>query len=134
MKLLICVALVAAVVTAQTLTDEQKAKWKKWREECRQETGVSEEAINRVVSNQFDVVDDKIKAHGLCFGKKAGLISESGDILIDQTKIKLKKVSVDDDEVDRIIKKCVVKKDTPEETAFQTFKCLREEKPKFSPV
>nr|AJM71485.1 odorant-binding protein 11 [Tenebrio molitor] len=134
MKLLICVALVAAVVTAQTLTDEQKAKWKKWREECREETGVSSEGINQLRTNHFDNVDDKIKAQSLCFGRKSGLINESGDVLADQIKIKLKRVAVDDDEVDRIIKKCVVKKDTPEETAFQTFKCLREEKPKFSPV
>jgi hypothetical protein len=134
MKLLLCLALVAAVATAQTLTDEQKANWKKWSDECREETGVSAEGINQLRTNHFDNVDDKIKAQSLCFGRKSGLINEAGDVLADQIKIKLKRVAVDDKEVDKIANKCVVKKDTPEETAFETFKCLREQKPKFTPV
>ncbi|XP_970331.2 B1 protein [Tribolium castaneum] len=134
MNIYTCLVLVVIAASAQHLTEEQKNNWRKWSNECKVLIGVSQEAINKIRNNEFDSVDDKIKKHGLCFAKKASLADSSGNIIINQIKIKLKRVIEDDEEVDRIVTKCTVRKNTPEETTFETFRCLRENSPKFVPV
>ncbi|KAJ3648068.1 hypothetical protein Zmor_019904 [Zophobas morio] len=134
MKFLPCLVFVALIVTAQSLTDEQKTIWRKWSQECQAETGVSTDAINKVANNDFSAVDDKMKAQSLCYGKKAGLIDASGDIDVEKVKTKLRNVVDNEDQVNEIIGKCVVNKGTKEETSLHVFKCIRENQPKFTPI
>ena len=118
----------------QSLTDEQKANWKNWSDACQAETGVSTDSINKIRNNDFSAVDDKLKAHSLCFGKKSGLVDASGDINVEKVKAKLRNVVDNEDKVNEIITKCVANKGTKEETSFQVFKCIRENQPNFVPV
>jgi hypothetical protein len=54
-------------------------------------------------------------------------------VVVDFWREKVRKVSDDDEETEKIVK-CAVKRDTIEETVFHTFKCVMKNKPKFSPV
>ncbi|RZC42568.1 B1 protein [Asbolus verrucosus] len=133
MKLFICVIL-AIIAGTQALTDEQKANWKKWSEACQAEAGVTSETIIKARTGDYNPEDSKLQVHTLCFAKKAGLADDSGEPIIDSFKAKLKRVSDSDEEVDRMIEKCLVKKDTPGETLLRAYKCIIENKPKFTPV
>ncbi|RZC40380.1 PBP GOBP domain containing protein, partial [Asbolus verrucosus] len=117
----------------KALTDEQKEKLNKVGKECREQSGVSQELVDKLRNGEY-VEDAKLKAQMLCVSKKLGLADDSGNINVETLKTKVKKVVDNDAEVDEIVEKCAVKRDTPEDTAFFTFKCLRENKPKFSPV
>nr|ALR72491.1 odorant binding protein 3 [Colaphellus bowringi] len=72
-----------------------------------------------------DYQDDmKLKKQILCFNKKVGLQDENGDIVLDVAKSKLFDIVKDEKKTMDILKKCAVKKDTPENTAFESAKCL----------
>jgi hypothetical protein len=53
--------------------------------------------------------------------------------VVDFWREKVRKMSDDDEETEKIVKGAV-KRDTIEETVFHTFKCVMKNKPKFSPV
>jgi hypothetical protein len=55
-------------------------------------------------------------------------------VVVDVLRGRVRKVSDNDEETEKIINKCAVKRDTVEETVFNTFKCVMKNKPKFSPV
>ncbi|KAJ3648070.1 hypothetical protein Zmor_019906 [Zophobas morio] len=150
MKLFVCVAftlIVAAQVSTSTLnsisasskqplqalTDEQKKKLDEVSKECKTESGVAQDLIDKARNGEL-VDDPKLKSQMLCVAKKANLATAAGEINLDVLKTKLKKVAADDAEVDKLVQKCAVKKDSPEETAFEAFKCLHKEKPAFSVV
>lgn len=59
--------------------------------------------------------------------KKMGFIDENGDIFVDTIKTKFKENSTAED-VDNVVTKCAVKKETPQETASHFFKCIHEHK------
>ena len=107
---------------------------RKWILECQSETGVTLEALDYIRFNDFSAVDDKVKAFVLCFGKKYGLLKESGDIDVEKVKKELRSVVDSEDQINKIIGKCVVNKETKQETVFQAFKCVRVNKPDFLPV
>lgn len=115
------------------MTKEQQDKLNQISKECRELNGVSEDTILKVRKGEL-VNEPKVKNHILCVSKKTGLASESGETNVEVLRNKLRKVCDSDDEVNTIIQKCVVKKDTPEETAFEIFNCLRKTKPTFSPA
>ncbi|EFA07546.1 odorant binding protein C03 [Tribolium castaneum] len=131
MKFLVCLLFV--IVAANALTKEQKEKLDKISKECKNQSGVSQELIDKARTGEL-INDPKLKAQIYCVSKKAGLATEAGEINMDNLKTKLKKVAANDDEVNKIIQKCVVKKPTPEETAFEVYKCLHANKPNFSVV
>ncbi|RZC42569.1 PBP GOBP domain containing protein [Asbolus verrucosus] len=132
MKLFVFCVL-AATVAVHALTDQQKQKLNAYINECKAQTGVSQELIDRGRKGEF-VDDPTVKSQILCMMKKIGMATESGEVVVDDIRNKLRKVSENDEEVGRIIQKCVVKLDTPEETAFEVSKCIRQQKPNFSPV
>jgi hypothetical protein len=127
-----CIFLNGFISTIQALTDEQIQKRNKISKECQQVSGVSQETIDKVRTGVL-VDDPKMKKHVLCFSKKTGVATEAGDTNVEVLKAKLKHVA-SDEEVDKIVQKCVVKKATPEETAYDTFKCIYDSKPDFSPI
>ncbi|XP_044265392.1 uncharacterized protein LOC123011816 [Tribolium madens] len=131
MKFLVCLLFVIVAVNA--LTQDQKEKLDKISKECKNQSGVSQELIDKARTGEL-TNDPKLKAQIYCVSKKTGLATEAGEINMDNLKTKLKKVAANDDEVNKIIQKCVVKKPTPEETAFEVYKCLHANKPNFSVV
>jgi hypothetical protein len=94
---------------------------------CQNETGVSQEVLNRAHNGDWGD-DPKLKEQMLCMFKKFGLATESGEMVVDLWRSLLKQLGIDDEEVERIVNECVVKKDTPEETAFNTAKCVDKKK------
>ncbi|RZC39145.1 PBP GOBP domain containing protein [Asbolus verrucosus] len=126
-------ALFALIFSTYALTDEQKEKLNVYSKECKTQSGVTQDLIER--GRNGELVDDlTLKKQIVCVMKKIGMATASGELDVEYIRNRLKKVSGDDEEVERIIKKCVVTRDTPEQTAFEVSKCLLEQKPKFSPV
>ncbi|XP_044265628.1 B1 protein-like [Tribolium madens] len=124
---------VFVLVGALALTKESVDKLEPISKECRELNGISEDIILKVRRGEA-VNEPKLKNHILCVSKKTGLATETGETNVEILRTKLRKVSESDNEVNNIIQKCVVKKITPEETAFEIFACLRKIKPNFSPV
>jgi hypothetical protein len=69
--------------------------------------------------------DAKLKQQVLCMSKKHGQITESGELVLDVWRSWVKKVGAKHEEDEKILNECVVKKDTPEETMFNAFKCVQ---------
>ena len=78
--------------------------------------------------------DPKLKKQILCVAKNVALVTEAGEVDVGNLKRKVKKVATNDEEADSIVNKCVVEKDTVEDTTFEIVKCVLKEKPAFSPV
>lgn len=71
------------------------------------------------------VNDPQVKAHLLCFSKNVGIQSETGELqteAINEAVTKLKSADFAND----LAAKCLKTKSTPEETAYNLFKCWRE--------
>jgi hypothetical protein len=57
--------------------------------------------------------------------------AEAGDTNVEVLKAKLKRVA-SDEEMDKIMQNYVVKKATPEDTAYDIFRCVYNSKPDFT--
>ncbi|XP_044263060.1 B1 protein-like [Tribolium madens] len=125
MKVFVCLAVFAFVAAAQAETPREKLR--KYSDECKSVSGVSEELLTRV-RNHEDVHDPKLDEHGFCILKKAGFMNEAGDIMTDTIKTKLKQNSEHPDTIDALVDKCNEKKDTPQHTASHLFTCLVDKK------
>ncbi|KAG5887558.1 hypothetical protein JTB14_002264 [Gonioctena quinquepunctata] len=112
-------------VQAELLSEEQKAKIIQLHKECLEETKVDLGIAMKAAQGEY-TNDEKLKKQILCFNKKVGLQDKNGDIVMEVAKAKLKDIVKDDKKVEEVMKKCVLKKETPEETAFQAAKCLHE--------
>lgn len=66
--------------------------------------------------------------HLLCVSIKAGYQDKDGNIQVEQNKHILAD-AVGEEKADEVIKKCVKQYDTPEQTALEVTKCLRENVP-----
>ncbi|RZC37080.1 PBP GOBP domain containing protein [Asbolus verrucosus] len=124
----IIIAVALAVVGVQALTDEQKEKIKAYHKDCSAESGVDQDLISKARKGEF-VDDAKLKEHLFCFSKKAGFQNDAGDIQEDVIRTKLNAELKDLDATNKLITKCAVKKDTPQQTAFDTIKCYYENTP-----
>jgi CRISPR/Cas system CSM-associated protein Csm2 small subunit len=133
MKLLCCLISLILLVTVQALTEAQIEKLNKISKKCQNESGVSQEIITKARNGDWED-DPKLKRQVFCVARNAGLATESGEVVVDVLREKVRKVTDNDEETEKIINKCAVKRDTVEETVFNTFKCVMKNKPKFSPV
>ncbi|XP_019866424.1 B2 protein-like [Aethina tumida] len=123
MKLaLICVALAAIVAVECGVTPEQLAKLIEYSKACREQTGATVEQVTKAIAGEFED-DPKLKAQLFCISKKIGFQNEDGSANDEILHKKLLTVVKDEKETDDLIKKCAVPQKTPEESAFQTFKC-----------
>ncbi|KAJ3621106.1 hypothetical protein MTP99_003275 [Tenebrio molitor] len=123
MKLLLCLVLVALV--AATYAETPREKLKQHSDACKAESGVSEESLNKV-RNREEVDDPKLKEHAFCILKRAGFIDASGEFQLDHIKTKFKENSEHPDKVDALVAKCAVKKDTPQHSSADFFKCVHD--------
>ncbi|KAF7272390.1 hypothetical protein GWI33_014817 [Rhynchophorus ferrugineus] len=127
--LLAIVALISiAVCVTADLTDEQKQKIIAYGKECVTQTGVDKELVHKARQGSF-TDDSKLKSFTFCISKKIGFQNDNGDAQADVIKQKLAAAINDADAADKLIAKCLEKKDTPEETAYETFKCYYENTP-----
>lgn len=92
-------------------------------------SGVSEESLNKI-RNHEEVDDPKLKEHGFCILKKAGFINDSGDLNVETIRTKFNEHSDDKDGVEKIVTKCAVKKETPQDTSAHFFKCVYQNRKK----
>ncbi|KAL3288144.1 hypothetical protein HHI36_002592 [Cryptolaemus montrouzieri] len=129
----VAVIFVCIFVATQALTDEQIHKLDTYREDCAKHTGVDKELAIKARNGDF-VEDEKLKEHLYCFSKKIGFQNEAGDLQLDVIRQKLAQEIKDTKVLEDVVKKCAVKKDTPQETSFQVAKCYSEHKPKQSSV
>lgn len=111
------------------LTDEQVSKLKETRKVCTEESGVDTATLDAAKKGQF-ADDDKFKAYLLCAGKKIGFIDAAGEPQHAVIKSKLGAAIDDQDLADKLDAECAVKKNSPEETAFEIVKCSYEKSPK----
>lgn len=102
------------------MTKEEKEAFHK---ECVAESGVSEDTVKKAMTDGEFVDEPKFKAHLLCFGKKVGFQNDAGELQKDVIKAKLSTVVSDEAVVEKMIE-CAVQKSTPEDTAFETAKCM----------
>nr|AIX97052.1 odorant-binding protein 6 [Dastarcus helophoroides] len=128
MKSFAIIAAVTFVVAVYGLTDEQKEKIRNYHKECSAVSGVNQEVIAKARKGEF-VEDPKFKEHLFCFSKKVGFQNEAGDLQVEVLKAKVGAEHKDQAVVDQLIKKCAVKKQTPQETAYDTIKCYYESTP-----
>lgn len=106
----------------QALTDEQKNKIREYSKECQEKSGVTTELIQKARKGEF-VDDPKLKDHLLCFAKKAGFLSETGEVQGNVIKAKIE-ADVGAEEATKVTEKCgALKAATPQQTAFDVFKC-----------
>jgi hypothetical protein len=71
-----------------------------------------------------------VKKYTLCMMQSFDFVDESGDFLVDNIRKKFRQVISDEDTLESYIRKCTVKQETPQETAFKTMKCFYENRPK----
>ncbi|XP_063918198.1 B2 protein-like [Zophobas morio] len=133
MKLLICCFLLITSTLA-ALSPEQEKKLDKISDECKSESHISTETINKVRETQKFEDIPTTRKHIFCILKKTGVVSESGDINIDTIKTKLKKVDASDETLNAVEQECAIKKQTPEATAFELTKCIYSKQANFSPA
>jgi hypothetical protein len=125
MKFLCYLTALTLLVAVQTTTPEEDAKaLHKIEVECQNETVVSVELKVKALINGDGEDDPKLKQQVLCVCKKRGLITESGELVVDAWKAQMKKINPNNENGEKIINECVVKKDTPVETAFNALKCV----------
>ncbi|XP_063904896.1 B1 protein-like [Zophobas morio] len=122
------IVLVAVAISVQALTDEQKEKIKTYHKDCAAASGVDQDLVAR--GRKGDFVDDpKLKEHLFCVSKKAGFQNDAGDVQTEVLKAKLNAELKDQEVTNKLVEKCAVKKATPQDTAFESFKCYYENTP-----
>ncbi|RZC32677.1 B1 protein [Asbolus verrucosus] len=118
----VCFLVIIALVAAET-EDEQQVK--KWREQCKARSGVSDETLQKALKNE-PIDDPKFNENILCLFKKSGFMTSSGDIIVDALKNDLKENNHSDEAAEQLVQKCAVKKDTPQATAYHLSKCIHD--------
>lgn len=104
------------------MTDEQKQKLQEHNKACIAESEVDPELVKKF--RQGDFADDpKLKLFAFCMSKKLNFQNEAGDINTDVVEAKLTAALGDAAAAKELVQKCLVKKDTSEDTAFETIKC-----------
>ncbi|KAJ8970112.1 hypothetical protein NQ317_019658 [Molorchus minor] len=126
--IVVCVISLMGLVQAGILNDEQKAKIIEFDKECRKETNLDDDVAQKAKNGEY-VDDPKLKKQFFCFNKKAGFQNESGDFQVDFIKSKLNDITKDEQITNNLINKCLVKKSTPEDTAFEAIKCFHQMSP-----
>nr|QUP79498.1 odorant binding protein 5 [Monochamus saltuarius] len=117
---IVCLVVVAAA--RANLTEEQIEKLKGYHKDCAGETGVDTGLVTKARKGEFSD-DPKFKEHLFCVAKKIGFMTADGEIQKDVLKAKLGPAINDDAAAQQLIDECAVKKDTPQDTAFETIQC-----------
>jgi hypothetical protein len=104
-------------------TQSPLVKLRKYSEPCKSESGATEETLNKAGDYEH-LNDPKLGKHAFCILRKAGFIDSNGDFQVEIMKMTLKENSDNPEEIDRLIAKCAVKKDSPETTSAKLYECF----------
>ncbi|XP_072394786.1 B2 protein-like [Diabrotica undecimpunctata] len=116
-------------LSVNQMTPEIKAKVLEIGRSCMEESGADLEMIIKLQQGEFSD-DPKLKKQFLCMNKKIGVQKENGDIDEAVIKERINQITNDAKRTEELMKKCLIKKATPEESAFESYKCLYNEAPK----
>ncbi|CAG9829123.1 unnamed protein product [Diabrotica balteata] len=109
------------ILQGECLSEEMRAKIMDIQKECNAATGIDDQAVAQALAGNFPT-DDKFKKFVLCFGQKIGFLDAEGNPNIAAISEAMKKNFGDQMSTD-VIMGCTKKESTPEETAFNVFKC-----------
>ncbi|XP_018565043.1 uncharacterized protein LOC108906302 [Anoplophora glabripennis] len=108
---------------AKTHLEEEKEKLHKIHEECQADPATY--ADDKLLENLSQNLDNpQVEAHMLCESTKVGLQCKDGHLNIKTIKEKVALCVKDEKEVDRLVKKCAIQRETPGKTAVYLFMCL----------
>ncbi|KAJ8924162.1 hypothetical protein NQ315_006946 [Exocentrus adspersus] len=113
---------------AVEITQEQKAKLDKYREECKQQSNVDVEILKKMREGVF-TDDPKLKEFLLCVSKKAGFQNEAGEVQQDVIVEKLGHAMSDEEKAKKLIEKCGTQEGSPAGVVFKVVKCLYDSTP-----
>nr|QUP79518.1 odorant binding protein 25 [Monochamus saltuarius] len=107
---------------AASLSEEEK-KLQEIHDKCQADpaTYVDHELLHHLAEN---IDNPKVGAHMLCESKAVGLQKPNGELDLNVIKEKISLTVSDKNKVERLVRECAVKKQTPEKTAVNLFMCL----------
>lgn len=100
---------------------ELKQKLQGMHETCVAETGVSADSLSAAMTGNFPD-DPTLKEHVFCMSKKFGFQNGDGQLQVD-TISGMISTYVPDPTISESLMKCVVQRDTPQNTAIELAKC-----------
>lgn len=107
----------------QALTDEQKKRFEQYTKDCLEESKVEESVLEEVKNGTFPD-DPKLKSHALCISKKIHMQNEKGELQTEKLREKLNTQMKNKEEVEKLLQMCILKKETPEDSAYESFQCF----------
>nr|APC94272.1 odorant-binding protein 9 [Pyrrhalta aenescens] len=108
---------------AEMLAPEMRSKLLEHGEKCYKEAGTDMEVLLKTKEGIFPD-DPKLKKQLFCMNKSFGIQQENGEYNEAVMKTILKNNGADDKKADELTKKCLVKKDDPEDSALEMTKCI----------
>nr|UWL63302.1 odorant binding protein 12 [Pagiophloeus tsushimanus] len=117
--------LVAAVTCQLTLPPEDLRKVLRYNTECQKQSGATQQEIMATVQGTFSD-SPALKEHMYCMGRKLKLINRDGQIQKDTIKNKMNEVIHDEAKIDNLLNTCLVEGSDPKESAYESLKCVSE--------
>ncbi|KAJ3647739.1 hypothetical protein Zmor_019600 [Zophobas morio] len=129
MKLPTYLILTTLMVHSQALTGKQDADLDPVSKPCEDKTKVSKQLIDDLFNRKirdFPKYDNSqaLRAYLVCVDTTGGYYKKDGTLNLETWKKTLKDGNISNEKVDELVKKCVVQRDTQEETSFQAYRCL----------
>ncbi|KAF7278588.1 hypothetical protein GWI33_008207 [Rhynchophorus ferrugineus] len=123
MKLLLVLFTVTIVVAQIILPPEIIKMLLRYNNECKTESGATPQMIMAAIGGEIED-NPMMRQHLICLGKKLNYIDADGHLQRDSIKIGMMRVLKDETKIDNALDKCLVDKDTSEDTVFNAIKCI----------
>ncbi|XP_072378397.1 B2 protein-like isoform X2 [Diabrotica undecimpunctata] len=107
----------------ESLSEAEQAMMFSLHQKCLPISGATDEMAKQAMTGNFPE-DPAFKEHVYCMSKAYGFFKENGEINIGVVESELHKRIADPVLRTEIKAKCLVLKESPQETAFQATKCL----------
>ncbi|XP_017783049.1 PREDICTED: uncharacterized protein LOC108567224 [Nicrophorus vespilloides] len=130
MKFFAVLIVASLAVAAYGLSEEEKTKLKGFSQECKTQTGVNVEHVEKMKQKVFVQGDDKFYDYCMCMMKKIKFITEDGSVDVDHIKTKIP-AGDDKAKAETVINDCS-KVGEGKNKAWSLAKCLAESKYKIT--
>ncbi|XP_028133349.1 B2 protein-like [Diabrotica virgifera virgifera] len=120
---IIFILAVAFLSGIEGMSEAERAMADSLHKKCYPISGATEAMINQAREGNFSE-DPAFKEHLYCMCKGYGIFKESGEVNIDVVQAILQQKFQDPALRDEVKAKCLVMKETPQETSLQSIKCL----------
>ncbi|CAG9829120.1 unnamed protein product [Diabrotica balteata] len=114
---------VAFLSGIESLSEAEQAMMFSLHQKCLPISGATDEMAKQAMVGNFPE-DPAFKEHVYCMSKGFGFFNENGEVNKIVVEAELQKRIADPALREEIKAKCLVMKETPQETAFQTAKCM----------